>query len=133
MNVLIADSSAGILARLSDIITFKTSNAIIYTAKNYDNALQLFTESKPSTVLLGMNLPGDQSMELLRAIKKTGYNTSIIILSIYMNNTMIEECKQLGATIFLDKFLEFEKIPEHINAIEAKIKEPLVMVPMKNQ
>ena len=121
MNVLIADSSAGILARLSDIITFKTINAIIYNAKNFETALRLFTESKPSTVLLGMNLPGNQSIELLRAIKKTGHNTSIIILSIYINNAMIEECRQLGATVFLDKFLEFEKIPEHINAIECNI------------
>ncbi len=121
MNVLIADSSAGILARLSDIVTFKTINAIIYTAKNFETALRLFTESKPSTVLLGMNLPGNQSIELLRAIKKTGHNTSIIILSIYINNAMIEECRQLGATVFLDKFLEFEKIPEHINAIECNI------------
>ncbi len=126
MNVLIADSSVGILARLSDIITFKTINAIIYTAKNFETALRLFTESKPSTVLLGMNLPHNQSMELLREIKKTGYNTNIIILSIYMNNAMVEECKQLGATVFLDKFLEFEKIPDHINAIEANMKELII-------
>lgn len=126
MNVLIADSSAGILARLSDIITFKTINAIIYTAKNFETALRLFTESKPLAVLLGMNLPGNQSMELLRAIKKTGYNTSIIILSIYMNKSMVEECKQLGVTVFLDKFLEFEKIPEHINAIETNMKDLII-------
>ena len=65
-------------------------------------------------------------MELLRAIKNTGYNTSIIILSIYMNNSMVEECKQLGVTVFLDKFLEFEKIPEHINAIETNMKDLMI-------
>ena len=129
MNVLIADSSAGILARLSDIITFKTFNAIIYTAKNFETALRLFTESKPSTVLLSMNLPGNQSMELLRAIKKTGYKTSIIILSIYISNSLMEECKQHGASVFLDKFLEFEKIPEHINAIETNMKELIIISP----
>ncbi len=119
MNVLIADSSEEILQSLSDIITSKINSAIVYTAKNLETAHLIFIKTKPSAMLLGMNLPDNQSIELLRAIKNTGHNTSIIILSIYISNSIIEECKQLGANVFLDKFLEFEKIPEHIISMEA--------------
>ena len=126
MDILIADSSAKIVERLADIITFKINTAVVYTAYNFEKALLLFKENRPSAVLLGMNLPGNQSIELLRAMKKTGHHTSIIILSIYINNSLIKECKQLGATVFLDKFLEFEKIPEHLIALETDKKQVMI-------
>ncbi len=119
MKVLIADSSAQITESLKNIIATENNTVIIYGATSYETAIQLFKENKPAVVLLGMNLPGNGSMEILQAIKEMGHPTSIIILSIHINNTVIEQCKLLGATIFLDKFLEFEKIPGLIKAIAA--------------
>jgi len=119
MNVLIADSSAQITERLKHIIATENKTAIIYTATSFETALPIFKENKPAVVLLGMNLSGNDSMELLQAIKVTEHPTSIIILSIHISNTIMEQCKLLGATVFLDKFLEFEKIPGHIKAIAA--------------
>lgn len=120
MNFLIADSSAQIAERLKHIIATESKTAIIYTATSFETALPIFKENKPAVVLLGMNLSGNASMELLQAIKETGHQTSVIILSLHISNSVKEQCKLLGATIFLDKFLEFEKIPGIIKAIAGK-------------
>lgn len=101
------------------MIADENDTAIIYTANSCETALKLFKKNKPAVVLLGMNLPGNGSMELLQAIKETGHPTSIIILFIHITNTDKDHCKLLGATVFLDKFLEFEKIPGLIKAIAA--------------
>lgn len=119
MNVLIADSSAPIIERIKNMIIQENKAATVYGAVTSEFALQIVKENKPAIVLLGMNLPGNGSIDLLQAIKKTGLQTSIIILSIHMNNTVMEQCKLLGATVFLDKFLEFEKIPGLINTLAA--------------
>lgn len=121
MNVLIADGSVQITERLTEIIATENISAIISGAATYEQAFLLFKETRPAVVLIGMNLPGDGSMDLLHAIKETGYLTSIIILSIHMSKAVMEQCQLLGATAFLDKFLEFEKIPGIINSLVNKV------------
>lgn len=120
MKVLIADSSTQITKRLRNMIKTENKLAIVYDAANYESALQLFNENKPAVVLLNMDFQGKESMRLLESIKETGCQTTIVILSIYISKTIMDQYKLLGATIFLDKFLEFEKIPEIISGIEEK-------------
>ena len=120
MKVLIADSSPQITKRLRDMIKTENELSIIYEAANYESALQLFIENNPAVVLLDMDFEGKESIRLLQSIKETGYQTTIVILSIHITKAIIDHYKLLGATIFLNKFLEFEKIPEIISGIEEK-------------
>ncbi|WP_309641131.1 hypothetical protein [Flavobacterium sp.] len=71
--------------------------------------------------MLDINYQGKETMALLREIKKTGQQTVIIILSINISNTAVDQYKLLGATIFLDKFLELDKIPGIISGIAEKL------------
>lgn len=103
------------------MIQKENKNTMIYGAANYETALQLFTENNPTVVLLDMNCQGKETLELLREIKKTGQQTAIIILSIDITKAAIDQCKLLGATFFLDKFLEFEKIPRIISGLSEKL------------
>ncbi len=70
---------------------------------------------------MDINYQGKETMALLREIKKTGQQTVIIILSINISNTAVDQYKLLGATIFLDKFLELDKIPGIISGIAEKL------------
>ncbi len=121
MNVLIADPTTKITERLKDIIASENKTAVIYTTTNYQKALAIFTENKPSITLLGINSTSDNVLQFLQAIKDTGHATSVIVLYIHITKPVIEQCKALGATVFLDKFLDFEKIPGLINAVLKKV------------
>lgn len=120
MKVLIADSSPQITKRLRNMIKTENKSAIIYDAANYESALQLFNENNPAVVLLDMDFQGNESIRLLQAIKEAGNQTTIVILSIHITKAIMDQYKLLDATIFLDKFLEFEKIPGIISGIEKK-------------
>ena len=120
MKVLIADSSPQITKRLRNMIKTENKSATVYDAANYESALQLFNENNPAVVLLDMDFQGKESMRLLESIKETGHQTTIVILSIHITKVIMDQYKLLGASIFLDKFLEFEKIPGIISGIEKK-------------
>jgi len=123
LKILLAASTPETTKRLRWMIQKENKNTMICAAANYETALQLFTEKNPVVVLLDMNCQGKETLELLREIKKTGQQTAIIILSINISKDTIDQCKLLGATIFLDKFLEFEKIPRIISGLAEKLKE----------
>ena len=110
MRVLIVDSSIPIIERLEERISDMGYITAVHRAVSYEEAKKLFKENKHQTVLLDMDLPGNESLKLLREIKKTARETRVIILSIYMDNYIRELCKSLGADFFFDKYYDFEKI-----------------------
>jgi two-component system chemotaxis response regulator CheY len=117
MRVLIVDSSIQIVRRLEEMLLAAKTTRIVYSSDSYEQALQIFTENKPDVVLLSISLPENQSIKLLGEIKAVVYKTSVIILSINMNQYIHEQCIMLGADYFFDKYYDFEKIPVVINRI----------------
>jgi chemotaxis response regulator CheB len=65
MEILIVDNTATINERLKMMISEANSTAIIYQAKSYKEAIQLFTQKKPAVVVLDSMLPGNRSVSLL--------------------------------------------------------------------
>lgn len=120
MKILIADPSVHIAKRLMSMIQTENMAAIIYHADNCDSARKLFRQNKPRVVLLEINCPENGSLDFLQFIKESGHQTNIIVLSDFINNVIMEQCKSFGVNVFLDKYFEFEKIPGIINAIAVK-------------
>jgi DNA-binding NarL/FixJ family response regulator len=110
MQVLIVDNSIQIIERLEEILFEAGNIAAIHKASSYEEAKKLFKENKYDAVLLDNDLPGNESLKLLKEIKKTGEKTCIIILFTHMDNYIQEQCKYLGVDFFLDKYCDFEKI-----------------------
>ncbi len=123
MKILIVDSSLIINSRLKALILEAHNQVIIYQAKSYKEAIQLYTEKTPDVVILDIELPGNKSVHLLKEIKTANEKSVVIILYMEINALTKFQYTIAGADFFLDKYHEFEKIPEHINAIEANIKQ----------
>ena len=121
MQVLIVDSSIEVIERLEEILGEADNITAIHSAVSYEEAARFLKENKTDVMLLDCSLPENGSLKLLTEIKIPGSNTCVIILSILEDNNYKEElCKSLGADYFLDKYLEFEKIPGILNAIAGK-------------
>lgn len=117
MEVLIVDSSIQIIQRLEEMLSELSLIKAIYTTDSYTNAGEFFTKHRPGIVLLGINIPENESLKLLAEITAGSFKTSVIVL--YLNRTeyVKEQCRLLGADYFLDKYDDFEKIPGIINGI----------------
>ncbi len=106
-----------IIERLEEILSETGITATILKADSFKKAQKLFYENRPGVVLLDIFLPGQKSFDLLKEIKKSGKQTSVIVLAIDMDKYVLDQCKLLGADFFFDKYNEFEKIPAVIESI----------------
>lgn len=117
MVVLIVDSSTQISQRLEELLSELNFIKSIYTADSHTNARHLFTKYQPRIVLLGINIPENESLKLLAEIAAGSCKTSVIILFLTSNDYINDQYKLLGADYFLDKYEDFEKIPGIIAGI----------------
>jgi len=119
MTILIADSSENIIDRLESLLLETNPKAIIFRATSYKDARIIFKKFEPTVVLLDMNLTGNMTITFLKEIKEPVHKTCVIILSSVMDNNIMQLCKLHGADFFLDKYHEFEKIPDIIKTCAA--------------
>jgi DNA-binding NarL/FixJ family response regulator len=110
MLILIVDSSLPIIERLEEILSETENITTVHRAVSYEEAKNLFQKNRHDAVLLDVDLPENESLKLLKEIKKTGGETCVIILFTLIDNYILEQCKFLGVKFFLDKYYDFEKI-----------------------
>jgi DNA-binding NarL/FixJ family response regulator len=117
MLLLIVDSSPAIIERFEEILSEAENSMVIQRAVSYKEAKQLFNESRHDVVLLDIDLPGNESLKLLREMKNAGGETDVIILFTLVDNYVQEQCKYLGVDFFFDKYYDFEKIQRVLYAV----------------
>ena len=120
MKVLIIDSSVQIVSRLEEMLLNAKAITLVCFCAHYGNGLQVYNETRPDVVVLGISLPETQSVKMLGEIKAVRFATPVIMLTTSMNGYILEQCRLLGADYFLDKYYDFEKIAGVINSIVSK-------------
>lgn len=115
LSILIVDSHIEIINRVKDFLLEIDNNLVLFTAQNYDDAILLVRLKNPEFVILDLNLPQNKSFGLLKFLKSFHNKIQIIVLSIHVDSHTINQCKKLGVDCFLDKYYEFDKIPEFLN------------------
>ena len=115
--VLIVDNSIFIIERLLIILKEVKGIEKIVTATNYEEAVNILEEMKMDIVLLDIQLPGKNGIELLKYIVKNFPAVNIIILSNLVSNYYQKLCLDLGANCFIDKSKDFASIPDVIFSI----------------
>lgn len=117
MIVLIVDSSRPIIERWQMLLSEVNNVNKTYGAYSYSEAVKLLEEVDPGVILLDCGLPENETIDLLKMIKVAGSKAAIIVLSNRFDDYIENQCKLNGADFFLDKYLEFEKVPEIIREI----------------
>ena len=117
MRVLIADNSELIVQRLEELLSESTFILMIDRAFSYEEAQHFFNQNKPDVVVLDINLPGNTSYQLLKEIKEEAPQTVVIVMSIRLEEYILQQCSNLGADFFFDKYHEFENVPLIINSM----------------
>jgi DNA-binding NarL/FixJ family response regulator len=115
--LLIVDTSLFIIERLLIILKEVKVVEKIVTATNYEGAVNILEEMKTDIVLLDIQLPGKNGIELLKYIVKNFPAVKIIILSNLVSDYYQKLCLNLGANCFIDKSKDFDTIPDVIFSI----------------
>lgn len=120
MQVLIVERSVEVITRLEEILSEPGREWIIRKASSYEEATTVIRENIPDVILLDISLPANGSFSLMEDIKKAGFQTTTIILSIHDDQFLNTQSKALGAEFYFDKYRDFDKIPETLSLIASK-------------
>jgi DNA-binding NarL/FixJ family response regulator len=115
--ILIVDDNKFFIERMIGLLDEAEGIGYINVAYDYDEAYNCLARERPDLVLLDINLPGKNGIDLLREIKASGIKCSVIMLSNHDNECYRQQCMQLGAEHFLDKSNDFGMVPSLINKV----------------
>jgi len=113
-TILLVDDSPIIITRVKALLEDEGVTGTIRSAENYATALSQLAEGLPHLLILDINLPGKNGIELLKYARANYPSLTVIMLtnqSTDYNRTM---CTRLGASHFIDKSTEFEQLPSII-------------------
>ena len=88
-------------------------------ALNYHEAQLSFSKITPDILVLDINLPDVNGIEMLKIFRKNYPSLKIIISSIHTDDYYRVVCRNLGADYFVSKTDAFEALPSIIYEIAA--------------
>lgn len=141
IHVLIADDHpivcTGIRKMLDPVLGMK----VVGEAHTGQETLKMIEKLKPHVVLLDMELPGINGVEVIKQLKEKGSNTHVLGLSAYDDREFIFQIISLGASGYLLKDEEPAKIIEAVRGaargetgwISQRVAEKLTEVLQRNK
>ena len=121
LKILVVDDAQLVVKRVMALVNELPSVEKVIGAASYNQAVQLIKNEKPHLVLLDIQLPEKNGIELLVHVKKNYPEIKTIMLTnkagVYYKNL----CEKNGCDHFIDKSSEFEKIPMIIESYSENI------------
>lgn len=111
MNILVVDDNKNFTSRLISLLKDVVPNDAIVVASDYEEASRLFSYEQFGIILLDINLPGKNGIELLKYIRHFSPTSEVIMITNHVEEYYHQQCIKLGAKYFLDKSNDFTKVP----------------------
>lgn len=103
INVLLADDHAVVRDGLRVLLEAQGDIAVIATAGNGREAVQLAKQHQPHVAVLDISMPGLNGIEATRQIRAASHKTQVVILSIHSSAEHIYHAIRAGALGYLLK------------------------------
>ena len=103
MCILIADDHAAVRRGLRDILDDALPGAQIAEACDGDEVLHNLAVSEFDLLLLDINMPGRDGLELLRDVKSAYPQLPVIMVSVQPKDQYAMRCVQAGAAAYISK------------------------------
>ena len=114
LSILIVDDNMNFVHRLIGLIREIEKIGYIQVAENYDEACRFLADEIPDVALLDINLPGKNGLAVLKKVKQAAPSCEVIMITNHADDYYRQQCHDMGATYFLDKTIEFAKVPHII-------------------
>ena len=103
MHILIADDHAVVRRGLKEILADALPGVIFSEAANGDEALSQLATLKASLLMLDINMPGRNGMDVLRDVKHAYPRLPVIVLSCHPEDQYAVRCLRAGAAAYINK------------------------------
>ena len=121
VKVLIVEDSLIVRERLAALIANLRNVAIVGQAEDGFQAEALFRQHRPDAVVLDIQVPGINGMDLLARFKRENPACVVMVLTTYAFKEFRQRCAALGADYFFDKSSEFERVIEVLGRFAPRV------------
>jgi two-component system NarL family response regulator len=119
IRVIIVDDHPVVRAGLTSMLGTQSQLQVVGTASSGEEALEIVRQDSPDVLLLDLRMPNMNGIETLLALKKTGCNAAVIILTSYETDEDIYRAVQAGAQGYLLKDTSLREMVEAIRSVHS--------------
>ncbi len=119
LKILVIDDTLIILQRLQLLLSELKHVSRTEAVMSAEEALVLLNNYEPDIIVLDINMPGMNGIEMLKELPFKDIMKPVVIM--LTNNTFSgyrDECMRMGADYFLDKSRDFQLIPSIVETIQ---------------
>jgi len=96
----------------------KSLNYVVYPVFDYDTAEEFIYDNKYDLLLLDINIPGGNGLDLLEKLRNIGYRIPSIIITSFTNVEEIERAYDIGCDDYIKKPFELKELRARIKYLE---------------
>lgn len=115
IKIMIADDHAIIREGIKNLLEFDGKIKVVEQASNGEECLEILKEKDVDILLLDVNMPKKNGLEVLETLRNKGSNIKVIILTVHNEIEYLERAMDLGVNGYI---LKDSSSAELINAIE---------------
>lgn len=128
LRVLLIDDNANHLRGIKELISLETSYNVVGATRNSNLGLGLIKKYRPDIVLMDVNMPEKDGLQIIQSINKMGISTNVVILSGYDDSDLIYRAMKLGAKGYVLKTMASSKLIDAIETVaDGKIYLPSIL------
>lgn len=119
IDVLIVDDHPLLRQGLKTLLELEGEIKVVGQASNGPEALRLAEQLRPHVVLLDINMPGMNGVEVAKLLRERQPDTAILVLTIHDDETYVKEMIRSGAKGYLLKDAEPREVVAAIKKVAA--------------
>jgi len=118
-KVVIVDDHPLFRQGVVDTISLEKDFVVLGQASDGDEALALIKEKQPQVVILDVNLPGMNGLQVTRAIRDENLPTRVLLVTAYDDIEQVVHAMRSGAAAYCPKDIRPEELVEVIRHVAA--------------
>lgn len=115
IKVMITDDHKMVREGIKQLLELNDSISVVGMASDGDECISVLESKKPDLLLLDINMPGKNGLEIIEEIKKINFNVKIILLTVHNEVDYLLKAVEIGADGYV---LKDSGSAELVNAIE---------------
>ena len=112
LRVFVVEDSDLVRQRLVEVLGTLAYVKFVGHAGGVKDALQWIPIARPHVVILDLGLPDGSGLDVLKGMQRMKPAPRAAVLTNYATPTLRERCLAAGASAFLDKSHEFDRLPD---------------------
>ena len=121
MHFLIADDHANVRRGLSEILVDAFAGSTFSQASTGFEVLMLLGISVPDFLLLDINMPGRNGLEVLKDVRAAYPRIPVIMVSVQPENQYASRCLSAGASAYINKSYASDDLAPAIKKLLASL------------